>query len=212
MYKVLSVDLDWLLGNMQNKWAEFDGETLPHLTNNQYWQVVSWETGIPLNELTHDVDKLKSLSAYLYLCGKLSSLEAKTVVINEHHEIYPILNNHKDIYLVNIDHHHDIIYRSEMQEKVDCGNWVYHLARQGKLRSYSWIGNSESEKYKLKDDFNIESHCTYHETYSEKLYMMEERFDLVVICKSGKYTPKSVQKNADSLATIFLMGTKRGDE
>ena len=62
-----------------------------------------------------------------------------------HHEILQHLDG-DGFHIINIDHHHDIFYPGWHDISVlDEGNWVHWLAKQGKLESYTWVRNSDSE-------------------------------------------------------------------
>lgn len=204
MKRVLTVDIDWLC-KKKLKEKHFENTRLPNLTINQFWQVIEWNGKLSKKDLEAYKFRTKRLGRYLFDCGVLSP-DGLVKVFTEHHEVYPFLNREEEIELVNIDLHHDICYRNQMQEKVDCGNWIYHLARQGKIKTYHWVNRTFSDTVMSKN---------FEHTYEFKLGQAlpkPQQFDYIFIIKSPYYAPPKIAKLAEPLSMITIEGMVKGRE
>ena len=124
----------------------------------------------------------------------------------EHDSIMYALEDCEDIHLINIDHHDDFVngfYQTDgyqglakeydlilEDDRFDEGNWIAWLNIQGKLSSYTWIGNPIENKMncnrsqfmmdRVKDcRIALKEDCTFN-TYS---------YDHVYVCLSPQYMP-----------------------
>ena len=109
---------------------------------------------------------------------------AKVVLITHHHQILDHIPLHEDINLQNIDHHHDIFYPDWHElEKLDEGNWVYHLSKTNKLKKYTWFKNSDSEPYCDCLDLNFE----FRQLVDLSIKHVTKP-ELIVLCSSPHWT------------------------
>lgn len=76
--------------------------------------------------------------------------------IMEHHEIIPILESfNESIYLINMDHHHDVVYEDkdlDTNNYLNCGNWVLYAREHGILDHYVWINDPNSEYHFIENN------------------------------------------------------------
>mgnify|MGYP003138019773 CR=1 FL=1 len=108
----------------------------------------------------------------------------KIVVVQHHHEIIGYLDMHNDLYIDNIDHHHDIYYPGWHDlELLDEGNWVYHVSKNAKLKRYTWFRNVDSEPFSSKIKLNFDF------IQKDDLRMdCISKPDIIVICASPHWT------------------------
>ena len=97
----------------------------------------------------------------------------------------------------NVDHHHDIYYDERARDNIErfafagLAEWVWYLFDFGRLNSYHWISNVESEKFAYNID-GIDAFNTLHDT--ENVTDLEDiNFDYIFICKSEYYLPYKYQ-------------------
>ena len=119
------------------------------------------------------------------------------------------LQSHKNIDLINIDHHDDIFcndfsddfpggdnleaeYQAlRMFDRVHEGNWGAWLHVKNKLNKFTWITNPNSRNLG-KNDFNYEILGDKYETYTRDNYKFEDyNFDYIFVCLSPQYMPQA---------------------
>lgn len=134
MKNILSIDFDIIMAPC----IELYNELVPRM---------SWKTfdNFPqMKLLTIDTIHYKRLTKMLISLFQIMPKE-NIIWIEDQGQMYKYLKNFKNINLINIDHHHDIQYHiKEKNEKLNCGNWVYHLRHN--ISNYTWINNSNSHK------------------------------------------------------------------
>ena len=115
----------------------------------------------------------------------LKNFKNTTVVtIEHHHEIINHIFLFKNLHIQNIDHHHDIFYPDWHElEKLDEGNWVYHLSKTNKLKKYTWFKNSDSEPYCDCLDLNFE----FRQLVDLSIKHVTKP-ELIVLCSSPHWT------------------------
>lgn len=127
------------------------------------------------------------------------SRKAKLYVAESHKDIIPIMLDLADkVDVLNVDAHHDIIYRRG--QKDDCGNWVHAAHRRGILSSYSLVYPSWRKK---TPEFNVVQESSKNLLVNTKgppvalrrfmpSYALPDAsmtFDAVFLCRSGAWTP-----------------------
>lgn len=163
MKNILSIDFDIVLGESLNpKERMISNHRYPWAEGEKYR--VDYEIYAVLTKL---ILSLKNIESYS---------------IKDHHEILDLLPKEK-INLINIDHHHDIIYGKE-RPNIDCGNWVWFLNKTGFLISYTWVRDEFSLPPKRKIS------CYNDILFSD--FRLEKRVDMVIICLSPQWIPKEV--------------------
>ena len=111
--------------------------------------------------------------------------------ITNHQSVLNCLTNVTEpIDVINIDHHHDIIYGDGL-EKLTCGNWVSWINKEYNLNSYLWIHDDNSRFVANKDaeqiKFEYEKKNFYD--YNGKDYKHCSIPDKLIICLSGEWVP-----------------------
>lgn len=179
---VLSIDFDWIM--------EPSIEAYNHISNtDRFGPLRTWEkikAIIPGFDPQCDLSKFHDL--FFLLLDKSKKLKQEDICISfNHEEIYNFLSDYDNINLYNVDHHHDMGYpqngSEEIQDYINCANWVYHLNKNNKLKSYTWIHNINSIQ-----NNNIENFCTYIDTNDLDILKNIE-FDKIFICASWEWVP-----------------------
>ena len=205
--KILSIDLDYFMSptiQLYNN-AFFDSNPLTR------WNDLFNNTDFKENHLT--IDQSNLLFCFDTFLKSLKQCDSVSFGY-EHDAILFNLQKFSDIELINIDHHDDVLggsyvndvgynpaaYNSEgalIKEYYDlCENgrvneinWVGWLVNQKKLKSYTWIGNQNSNKSK---NFFIERIIQQYVNLEKENYNFENyRFDHIHVCLSPQYIPKN---------------------
>ena len=201
--KILSIDLDFISGpailHNDNKLRELQSQD--DMDGTDMWPVPKWWELFNLypGQFSHELD----IENYHYcLRAFLRALKNCDDVHfgYDHDNILYGLEDHTDIEIVNIDHHDDIfsgnfghpedeIGALDTFDRVMEGNWGMWLQTKGRLKSFTWIGNSDShnlvhvpfaEKY-----INNFRFCT-REQYD---FAPDCKFDQIFVCQSPGYVP-----------------------
>ena len=147
-----------------------------------------------------------NLQKFNQLCSifNLFRKEATIFTVQNHHEIMNYLNTDEDLYIENIDHHHDIYYPGWHDlGSLDEGNWVYHISKTGKLKRYTWFRNKDSELFCSTIDLNFQfiQHDVLKIEYITKP-------DIIVLCGSPHWTLDT----QSSLLNILIRGNNDNAE
>jgi len=178
---VLSIDLDFIAEPYIQ---------LYHKINNERSVDIQW------NEVFNDpaligsnFDINPSNVVYALDIFSRALAKCKNVVFGITHDtILFELQDENNLNIVNIDHHHDIMYDSYHDDRdlqfdiVREGTWVEYLHRQGRLQKYVWIKNKNSM-------VNSSSSLTFS-SYLKNEYQFEMIPDLIYVCLSPTYIPK----------------------
>jgi len=199
MTKVLSIDLDYIMGPVIETYNSF------------YYDHNSSTRWRNLNEF----DKYKNLEypinqTNLMYCFNifLKSLKHCNDVSfgYEHDFILYSMQDFKNIELINIDHHDDVfaadffdMYKNGFLDKeydeivysnrVHEGNWVSWLHKENKLDSYVWIRNENSANVS-RDEFNKSILKKYLSVTRDNYNFDDYKFDKIFVCLSPQYVPK----------------------
>lgn len=150
----------------------------------------------PLMEYTFTADFFIYEAVTRALMNLFKKVPAKDVYfIKEHHSLIKLVEDMKDITLINIDHHHDIGYNRVLPTtkilRPECGNWVKYLSDKGLIKSYIWVNNENSDmptgglsKMYLEDEFSIKDGFDISGL---------EQVDKLIICNSPQWIPPNVQ-------------------
>lgn len=107
------------------------------------------------------------------------------VFANNHHQILDVMPE-GPLEILNFDHHHDVDYPGWNEDlPLHEGNWVGHLVRQGRVVSYTWYRNDNSEELEV----GVERPPNYKEVSLPGVDLPEGSFDLVFICLSPNWIP-----------------------
>jgi hypothetical protein len=161
------------------------------------WSQLDFERNIS-QHLHYDANTLSNI---LDVMMRSICAGAQFVPITSHEEIVTYLEQNLEIAkdntldVVNIDFHHDILYREEeiVHTKFfgmsSCANWVAYLSTNNYLKSIEWIKAPNSDFYAF---FNTESDVVKNKLTVSSLYTlptMDTDFDYVFFCLSPQWVP-----------------------
>ena len=201
--KILSIDLDFISGpailHNDNKVRELQSQD--EMDGTDMWPVPKWYELFDTypGQFSHELD----IENYHYcLRAFLRALKGCQDVRfgYDHDNILYGLEGHSDIEIVNIDHHDDIFSGNFGHPEIEIdalntfdrvmeGNWGMWLQTKGRLKSFTWIGNTDSHntvhipfaekhinnfKFTTKDQYEFAPDC---------------KFDQIFVCQSPGYVP-----------------------
>lgn len=216
---VLSIDFDYIMFPCIKLYNDLSsgGENSTVIWNN-----IEHFRGVDDKFLSYDPE------SYITIAKLLKSLDndTKKIAISEHQSIVDILikdensieHDIDEIYeswkfnLINIDFHHDIIYRPQDRntiknfDKYNCSNWVGYLMLKNKIENYTWIKAPNSDLY----DHNLDGkYDIKFETESMRLveniqeFIDNNKFDYVFLCLSPQWVPYKFKHLYDLLVELF---------
>lgn len=114
--------------------------------------------------------------------------ETDIYFIESHEQIINFLPKDDNIALFNIDHHHDLGYKSpkdldEEDLSLDCGNWGLYLLKNNLITNYTWIKNSNSSK-SFYNKYSYNSKCFYD------FDLNKLKPNKIIICLSAPWVPE----------------------
>lgn len=202
--KVLSIDLDYIMGPSIDLYQSEFWNDCAHWR----WEDFFENSDIKENEL--EIDPSNLLFCYKLFLRAIKESECEVTFAYDHDNILYELQDLKNIDLINIDHHHDILYHdsedddgiSDSLEKkyqaicnysmINEGNWVAWLQSKNKINSYTWVGNENSFE-SLEEE--TKNYCNslipnFNMKTKENFELKDYKFDYIFICLSPQYTPK----------------------
>lgn len=114
--------------------------------------------------------------------------------ISEHQTLVKLTEDMDKFDLINIDHHHDLGYNKIIPTtkiiRPDCGNWAKYLSDKGKINSYIWVCNDNSDM-----PSNSMSKAYINETIGLELinFSAIDNIDRLIICNSPQWIPPNIQ-------------------
>lgn len=203
-YKVLSIDLDFIMGPCIETYAGIMFDEDP---------MVRWSHLYKFTDFTESMFQCDK-DALIYCYDKF--MKAMKTCSNvsfgyEHDEILYHLRDKKDIDIINIDHHDDIFCADfgddvpigenveleweAMQRfgRVHEGNWGAWLHWKDKLEKFTWITNSNSKNLQ-KNEYNENLLGSKYETFTRDMFHEWDNyqdFDYIFVCLSPQYMPQS---------------------
>lgn len=201
-YKVLSIDLDFIMGPSIEVYSDafFDEDPM-----------VRWSHLYKFTDFTEGMFRCDQ-DAVLYCFDKFTKALKNCSNVGfgyEHDEILYHLRDKKDIDIINIDHHDDIFcydFNDELPEdnleleweamtkfgRVHEGNWGAWLHWKDKLKKFTWITNGNSKNLD-KNEFNENLLGAKYNTFTRDMFDewdKYEKFDYIFICLSPQYMPQ----------------------
>jgi len=181
MYNVLSIDLDYIsepyIQLFSKIWADHNVD--------MKWDEVFNDPCIKGSNFDINPDNL----VYALDIFSIALAKCKNVAFGvDHSSILYELKDKNNLNIVNIDHHHDIMYDEYINGRdlnfniVAEGTWVEYLRRQGSLQNYEWIRNENSM---LGSPSPLE-----YSSYLKDDYQFEMEPDLIYVCLSPCFVPK----------------------
>lgn len=207
--KVLSLDLDYIMGPSIDLYADYGWD------DNAFTRWEYFYNEENNKKLNLNIDKKNLIFMYGVFLKSLKNSNCEVSFGYDHDNILYLLSNDKNIELVNIDHHHDIMYTEHsgnddvddmslimsydeeyrrLVENCDIheGNWVAKLNSENRLKSYTWIGNTNSfsELRKCETAYFSSLIPKFKMLKREKYNFENYNFDKIFVCLSPQYVPK----------------------
>jgi len=203
--RVLSIDLDYIMGPVIELYNEVGYQSDPI----NRWQNLFDNTAFKESHFYIDQGNL----VYCYDLFLEAIKSSPSVSFGYEHDsiLYQIAEN-DNLEIINIDHHDDMFngHYSEIDGNVDDqeilqmelddlkngaapneGNWGAWLYSQGKLKSFTWIGNKTSRNTD-RTNFVKGLLGKNYRTYSrDNFNIFNKKFDHVFVCCSPQYMPKN---------------------
>ena len=183
MYNVLSIDLDFIAEPYIQLYYDMTHEASVEKT----WDVVFSNPALTGNNFDINPDNV----IYALDIFSRSLAKCKNVAFGiTHDSILFELEDKDNLNIVNIDHHHDIMYPPEhlADLKYDIvyeGDWIEYLHKKSKMEKYVWIRNENSYHLHINCPTTLD-----WSTYLKTEYQYEMVPDLIFVCLSPAYIPK----------------------
>ena len=103
------------------------------------------------------------------------------------------------LYIVNIDFHHDYYHYYRGEDNYNCGNWLRRLVEERPDTKVKWVRREDSQLCSLEGMFPFE-----HTTDIESIF--NEKFDYVFICKSPEWSPPHLNDKHEELTRDLPKG------
>jgi|TARA_Y100000004_G_C8905622_1_gene408534 hypothetical protein len=197
--KVLTIDVDYITSNY-SRFLESDFNFSP----NKRWTELFENTPLIPNDLHIDsANLLFSLDVFSKAISRCNNV----VFGSDHENILYLLENEKNIELINLDQHHDIAYGINQVTDIEkygiCWEscWVWWLYSRNKLTSYDWICNETSQDYNQTyfktpkpgftpqtEDRNLPPlNVPFRSFFKENYEFSNFDFDLIFVSESKQY-------------------------
>jgi hypothetical protein len=105
----------------------------------------------------------------------------------------------KQLYIVNVDFHHDYYHYFKGKDNYNCGNWLRRLVEERPDTKVKWIRRNDSQLFSLEGMFPFE-----HTTDIKSIF--KEKFDYVFICKSPEWSPPHLNGKYEELSHFLSKG------
>lgn len=180
---VLSIDFDIIMAPTI--------EYYNHMVPSRKWEDIQMENPYMYNPKAD----LSHYNYLLCLLDKIITKEKDIYVAYNHKMIIDFLSNVDIIDIINIDHHHDLGYRLEENEKDNCANWAKQLLKSGKMRNYIWAKNVNSQLPVDSIKKELESYNYTIADFNElKDKIADMKFDKIFLCMSPEWVPPYYQQ------------------
>ena len=206
---VLSIDLDFILEPCIQLYNDLINSDCPN-------QNIMWE----------DIMKRRDLSRHLsvntenwkFICDLIQRLSGKCnfYIGYDHSSLLTAIDQEIKnglripFNVVNIDHHHDILYKeydkilADKYKDANCANWAYFLGRMNLLNNYFWIKNPNSELYN-KEEYGDFQYTIFHTLDKEQFdYDSLKDIDFVFITSSTPWFPREFLNYHYSMIKLVL--------
>lgn len=194
--KVLSIDFDYFQKVSKETVMKYpDGVDLPPSLSEFVWG-------------SHYIDKdIRDVSINEEELSKMMDLldnqnpSSSAFITFSHKDIYDFIlenlndYNKEELYICNIDMHHDMFNKNE---ELDCGNWInfiYEYADEQNIDfKLKWVANEISEEV-----YGLGSLRSYIHTSIDDI-KNECDFDLIFLCRSDIWLPPHLDLDFEKLA------------
>lgn len=199
--KVLSIDLDYIMSPTIELYNGL------HFNDNP---TLRWEELFNKSEFKENhfyIDQSNLLFCFNTFLKALKKCEDVSFGY-EHDSILFSIGDCENIELINIDHHDDVFggdytlympmedalkceyYEILKHNRVHEGNWGAWLSGHNKIKSFTWIGNSNSGN-KSRNFYNSEVVPKYKNVERDNYQFDNYNFDHIFVCLSPQYIPKN---------------------
>lgn len=201
--RVLSIDLDYIMAPTIDIYHETGWDDNP----TTRWELFFSLTKVKEEELYCDKKNLFWVyEQYLRALENCSSVS----FAYDHDNILYSIQDYDEIDLINIDHHHDILY-PQMEKPdlvlnnmkwnyhvikdnhhIDEGAWIAWLRSKDKIRSYTWITNENAIEGVGDTELKyFNSLIPRFKVVTRKNFEIKDyNFDHIHVCLSPQYMPK----------------------
>ena len=208
--RILSIDLDYIMGPSIEKYQDYYWNDNPA---SRWSNLFRFKKEIKEHELPFDKGHLFYLFKLFNKC-----LHAGTEVsfAYDHDNILYNIGDKTDLEIINIDHHHDVLYHGDgiwperspkgnycikgnqhdyhhikNYNDIDEGNWIAYLRSQNRVKSYTWITSQNAiDDCDPKDMQYFKGLIpNMRVTTKENYDIMDYHFDHMHLCLSPQYIP-----------------------
>lgn len=209
--RILSIDLDYIMGPSIKKYEDFFWNDNASSRWSNFFRFNS--KGIKENDLPFDKGHLFYLWKLFHKC---LYNDVPVSFAYDHDNILYSIGDKTDLEIINVDHHHDVLYHGDMihsdlnpdktrsvkgnkhdyhhiknYNDVDEGNWIAYLRTQDRVKSYTWITNEHAiadlDPTELKYYQGLIPKMRV--TTKEEYDIMDYHFDHMHLCLSPQYIP-----------------------
>lgn len=201
--RVLSIDLDYIMGPTIDLYHSIGWDD----NASTRWETFFSSSKIKEEELFCDQ---KNLFWVFEQYMKALEFSPSVSFAYDHDNILYNIKDYENIELINVDHHHDVLYPQVDNPKqitnnlkwnyhiikdhhhIDEGAWIAWLRSKNKLKSYTWVTNqnaiddTESEVMKYFDSLIPRFKAVTRENFQ----INNHNFDHIHVCLSPQYMPK----------------------
>ena len=180
---VLSIDFDIIMAPTI--------EYYNHMVPSRKWEDIQMENPYMYNPKAD----LSHYNYLLCLLDKVITKETDIYVAYNHKMIIDFLSNTNDVNIINIDHHHDLSYCLDKDNKDNCANWAERLFKNGKMKNYIWAKNINSQLPIDDIQEKLKSYNYIIADFNElKGRIINMKFDKVFLCMSPEWVPPYYQQ------------------
>ena len=207
---ILSIDIDYIMFPCIKLYNDMSsGGENPTVI----WDNIEHHRGVDDKFLSYDPESLTNIFKLLKDINTCATKPIKKIAIIEHHNIIDILNKdekleHESLIegttesykynIVNIDFHHDIMYRPQDRNniinfnKYNCSNWVGYLILKDKIENYTWVKapNSDLYSHDLDGKYDIKFNTL---SMRESITEYNNNFEYIFLCLSPQWFPYKYQ-------------------
>lgn len=192
---ILSIDFDFFQKIPKEALSAYpDGIDLPTDVSNIIWASHMTLDKKRLDTVVFDTEKFEFIKQLL----KKQKPHTKIMIASSHKTAYAFIletlykTKNENTALTNIDLHHDL---GNNNPNVDCGNWIKHLLKEGRIKGFQWVLQPESQKvYDLSDDELKQMHATTNINI-----IKDTMFDAIFICRSNPWLHPKFDTQFDEL-------------
>lgn len=208
--RILSIDLDYIMGPSIGKYEDY------HWNDNAGTR---WENFFRFNPNIKDQDLPFNKGHLFYLWKLFNKCLYNNVPVSfayDHDNILYDIADKTDLEIINIDHHHDVLYHaseywnttypdgtpcnkgnryeyyhSKKNHDVDEGSWIAYLRSQDRIKSYTWITSQNAIDGVSEMDMEYFKGLIprFRVTTKEEYDILDYDFDHMHFCLSPQYIP-----------------------